>query len=127
MVIVILVIVRELPISVSAGEESASKQRPMRRAAEPHAPNYVSDEYLSSVDWLKRYGINARRLNFYEFLKHLIFKHADGVIEKCYAPIERKRPALQPLEALELTGDDVDDDKTVRLASHQNLLLCACA
>ena len=99
----------------------------MRRATEPRAPSYASDEYLSSVDWLKRYGINARRLNFYEFLKHLIFKHADGVIEICYAPIERKKPPIQPLEALELTSEDVDDDKTVRLASsHEHLPSAEC-
>ena len=91
---------------------------PLRRAVAPPdatglPPSYQPDEYLSSKEWLARYGIRARKLDFFFFLKHLIFKHAEGVIEKCYAPITPRTPVIKSLEELELNKDEIEDDKTV--------------
>ena len=41
----------------------------------------TSDNYLSSEQWLKKYGIPASKLDFYTFLAGHVFKHCNGVVD----------------------------------------------
>ena len=93
--------------------DSPTKTRTRPPEREPKPPGYISDEYLSSRDWLIWYGIVALKLEYFEFLKHLIFKHSEGVIEKCYAPITPRTPKIRSFDELELNKDELDDDKKV--------------
>jgi len=46
-----------------------------------------SDEtYMTSAEWLRRHGIVARRLGFYDVLAGVAFKHEDGVLDLKVAP-----------------------------------------
>ena len=39
------------------------------------------EQYMSSKQWLAKYGIEARKLNLYDILAGVAFKHEDGVVE----------------------------------------------
>ena len=39
------------------------------------------EQYMSSKQWLQIYGIEARKLNVYDILSGVAFKHQDGVVE----------------------------------------------
>jgi len=45
-----------------------------------------NETYMSSAEWLKRHGIIARRLGFYDVLASVSFKHEDGVLDLKVAP-----------------------------------------
>ena len=47
----------------------------------------LADEtYMTSADWLRRHGVLARRLGFYDVLAAVAFKHEDGVVDLKVAP-----------------------------------------
>lgn len=48
------------------------------------------DEYMNSAVWLLHHGVKARRLDFYDFLRNLVFRHVDGIMEQCYSPIKSR-------------------------------------
>ena len=35
---------------------------------------------MSSADWLKIYGIDAQKLDFFSVLQSAVFRHCDGVV-----------------------------------------------
>nr|XP_027302467.2 von Willebrand factor A domain-containing protein 3B [Anas platyrhynchos] len=39
------------------------------------------DEYLSSEEWLQRYGLKAQKLTLYDALADCTFRHADGIVD----------------------------------------------
>ena len=39
------------------------------------------DEYMTSKEWLGVYGLNARKLDLFEQLRGVCFKHCDGVVD----------------------------------------------
>jgi cytidylate kinase len=43
--------------------------------------NLRDEQYMSSKQWLQIYGIEARKLNLYDILSGVAFKHQDGVVE----------------------------------------------
>lgn len=52
-----------------------------------HHQSSSSDEtYMSSAEWLKRHGLLARRLGFYDVLAGVTFRHEDGVLDLKVAP-----------------------------------------
>ena len=40
-----------------------------------------SESYMSSREWLERNGLKAKRLDFYDILANVAFKHTDGVVD----------------------------------------------
>ncbi|VEL23247.1 unnamed protein product [Protopolystoma xenopodis] len=44
------------------------------------------DEYLSSREWIAKYGIKARHLDLYSVLEVICFRHCDGVINLLQKP-----------------------------------------
>ncbi|KAI8508392.1 von Willebrand factor type A domain, partial [Branchiostoma belcheri] len=44
-------------------------------------PKVKSEQYMGSKEWLENYGVDARRLDFYDVISGCCFKHSDGVIE----------------------------------------------
>ena len=45
-----------------------------------------SETYMSSREWLSKYGLRAKKLGFYDVLAGVAFKHRDGVVELKHAP-----------------------------------------
>eukprot|EP00075_Anas_platyrhynchos_P013226 XP_027302479.1 von Willebrand factor A domain-containing protein 3B isoform X2 [Anas platyrhynchos] len=39
------------------------------------------DEYLTSEEWLQRYGLKAQKLTLYDALADCTFRHADGIVD----------------------------------------------
>lgn len=46
----------------------------------------INEDYMSSAQWLKKFGISARNLDFFEFLRKLTFRHCDGVVDLMKEP-----------------------------------------
>ena len=42
--------------------------------------------YMSSKQWLARHGLRAKKIDFFDFLQTLAFKHCDGVVDIQHAP-----------------------------------------
>lgn len=42
---------------------------------------HKSDEYLTSEEWLQRYGLKAQKLTLYDALADCTFRHADGIVD----------------------------------------------
>ncbi|XP_064358080.1 von Willebrand factor A domain-containing protein 3B isoform X2 [Dromaius novaehollandiae] len=61
---------------------SESDQPASQDAAKPDHPlqEHKSDEYLTSEEWLQKYGLKARKLTVYDALADCSFRHADGVV-----------------------------------------------
>jgi hypothetical protein len=38
------------------------------------------ENYMTSIDWLKIYGVDAQKLDFYSVLKLAAFQHCDGIV-----------------------------------------------
>ena len=55
------------------------------------------EQYMSSKQWLLRYGIDARKLNLYDCLSGMFFRHKDGVVV-----IMEKPPVGQQTDAVSL-------------------------
>ena len=49
-------------------------------------PITENENYMSSREWLDKYGLKAQRLGFYDVLSSVAFKHRDGVIDLKEAP-----------------------------------------
>lgn len=52
------------------------------------------EQYMSSKEWLTVYGIDARKLNLYEVLSGVAFKHQDGVVEIMEKPQDNQTDAV---------------------------------
>lgn len=46
----------------------------------------ISEEYMSSAQWLRQFGISARHLDLFDFLTQHSFRHCDGVVELLKEP-----------------------------------------
>jgi hypothetical protein len=46
----------------------------------------IDEEYLSTVEWLKIYGLAAKKLQLFDVLSHVAFRHCDGVVDIKQAP-----------------------------------------
>lgn len=46
----------------------------------------ISEEYMSSAQWLKQFGISARHLDLFDFLAQHSFRHCDGVVDLLKEP-----------------------------------------
>ena len=43
-----------------------------------------TETYMSSREWLDKYGLRPKKLGFYDILAGVAFKHQDGVVDlKC--------------------------------------------
>jgi len=63
------------------------KTKTLKAVEDDEDAEMVPDEsYMSSRDWLKRHGLIARRLGFYDVLAGVAFKHEDGVLDLRVAP-----------------------------------------
>ncbi|XP_010221936.1 PREDICTED: von Willebrand factor A domain-containing protein 3B [Tinamus guttatus] len=62
---------------------SESDQPASRNATEADRSlqEHKSDEYLSSKEWLQKYGLKARKLTLHDALADCSFRHADGVVD----------------------------------------------
>jgi len=49
---------------------------------------------MSSKQWLEVYGIDARKLNLYDVLSGVAFKHQDGVVEIFEMPTNEQTDAV---------------------------------
>ena len=74
----------------------------------------TDETYMSSAEWLKRHGLRARRLGFYDALAGVAFPHEDGVLDLKVAPpcgdddiVDAVRQLVKSL------GFDDDDDDTI--------------
>ena len=52
------------------------------------------EQYMSSKQWLAVYGLEARKLNLYNILSGLAFKHQDGVVEVMERPTNDQTDAV---------------------------------
>ena len=52
------------------------------------------EQYMSSKQWLAVYGIDARKLNLYDILSGVAFKHQDGVVEILEMPTNEQTDAV---------------------------------
>ena len=41
----------------------------------------MSEQYMSSRQWLEKYGLAARKLELFDVLSGVAFKHKDGVVD----------------------------------------------
>jgi len=41
--------------------------------------NYDEND-MASIDWLKIYGVNAQKLDFYSTIQPAAFRHCDGIV-----------------------------------------------
>lgn len=44
------------------------------------------EEYMSSNEWLSKFGLKSRKLEFYDVLSGICFRHCDGVIDVLEPP-----------------------------------------
>lgn len=58
----------------------------MKTTAGTSNDQFVDETYMSSAEWLKRHGLIARRLGFYDVLASVAFRHEDGVLDLKVAP-----------------------------------------
>ncbi|CAH1267973.1 VWA3A [Branchiostoma lanceolatum] len=56
-------------------------RRGKERATVKPRPKVKSEQYMGSKEWLENYGIDARRMDFYDVISGCCFKHSDGVVE----------------------------------------------
>ena len=47
-----------------------------------------SETYMSSREWLEKYGLKSKKLGFYDILAGVAFKHQDGVVDLKFAPCQ---------------------------------------
>ena len=47
----------------------------------------IDEEYLSTEEWLKIYGLSAKKLQLFDVLAHVAFRHCDGVVDIKQAPV----------------------------------------
>ena len=74
----------ERKLKVEAGRASASDG--VKTTAGTSNDQFVDETYMSSAEWLKRHGLIARRLGFYDVLASVAFRHEDGVLDLKVAP-----------------------------------------
>lgn len=55
------------------------------------------EQYMSSKQWLQIYGLAARKLNLYDVLCGVSFKHQDGVVEILERPDGEQTDAVSIL------------------------------
>ena len=57
-------------------------------ATGPHKSHKVKidEEYLSTEEWLKIYGLATKKLQLFDVLSHVAFRHCDGVVDIKQAP-----------------------------------------
>ena len=48
--------------------------------------NKTDEEYMSTEEWLKIYGLANRKLQLFDVLAHVAFRHCDGVVDIKKAP-----------------------------------------
>ncbi|XP_067145805.1 von Willebrand factor A domain-containing protein 3B [Apteryx mantelli] len=62
---------------------SESDQPASQDATKPDHPlqEHKSDEYLTSEEWLQKYGLKARKLTLYDALADSTFRHVDGIVD----------------------------------------------
>ena len=41
----------------------------------------MNEQYMSSRQWLEKYGLGARKLELFDVLSGVAFKHKDGVVD----------------------------------------------
>jgi hypothetical protein len=46
----------------------------------------IDEEFLASPEWLKIYGLASKKLQLFDVLSHVAFKHCDGVVDIKHAP-----------------------------------------
>lgn len=46
----------------------------------------TGEQYMGSREWLKKFGLPARRLELFDVLAGVAFKHKDGVVDMKYRP-----------------------------------------
>ena len=68
-------------LSSALGEELSKAKNP--------SEDFVDETYMSSAQWLRLHGIQAKRLGFYEVLSSVAFRHQDGVIHLKVPPSDR--------------------------------------
>lgn len=53
-------------------------------------PKQIDDEYLTSKEWLLKYGLAARKLDLFDALNTVGFRHCDGVVDLKKEPLTGK-------------------------------------
>ncbi|KAM9264960.1 LOW QUALITY PROTEIN: von Willebrand factor A domain-containing protein 3B [Cariama cristata] len=49
---------------------------------------HTSDKYLTSEEWLQKYGLKAQKLTLYDALADCTFRHADGIVDIKTKPVD---------------------------------------
>ena len=78
--------------------ERLQKLAPVLRRKRVETTIITNDNYLSSEQWLKKYGINASKLDFYTFLANHVFKHCNGVVDIKTEPNQEDPDFKSPAE-----------------------------
>lgn len=61
-----------------------------------------SEQYMSSKEWLQKYGLDSRKLGLFDLLSGVAFKHQDGVVEVKEAPPDETTTDAVSIQALDL-------------------------
>lgn len=48
----------------------------------------LEEQYMGTKEWLKKYGLNARKLELFDVLGSVAFKHQDGAVDINMKPPE---------------------------------------
>ncbi|PAA54128.1 hypothetical protein BOX15_Mlig010461g1, partial [Macrostomum lignano] len=65
-------------------DPQASKESPVER--DTVTAHERKEEYMKSSEWLQRFGIVAKKLDFFDILAGVSFRHCDGVVNVMRAP-----------------------------------------
>ena len=75
-------IMRDLPENRQAEINMEKQRKAQKRQESANRMVMVTDEeYLSSAEWLKKFGLRSRKLDMYDVLSSVAFRHCDGVVD----------------------------------------------
>ena len=60
----------------------------VERLQEMEDKSLSTETYMSSREWLDKFGLKAKKLGFYDVLAGVAFRHQDGVVNMKVAPVD---------------------------------------
>jgi hypothetical protein len=69
---------------------NSSRQQSAPHVQSSRSAKQSDDEYLTSKEWLMKYGLSAKKLDLFDALNTVGFRHCDGVVDLKKEPITGK-------------------------------------
>lgn len=80
---------KDLSWLVLSSEDLSSASGEELLKAKNSSEDFGDETYMSSAQWLRLHGVQAKRLGFYDVLSSVAFRHQDGVIDLKVPPSDR--------------------------------------